>query len=89
MEALLRRSEEGGTWHVRASLCQTGTWLAGLGRIDESSAATEPDMHEDLLFSTETPYGTLCHLPPALQLPITRPGWDRPPPLSGSDAPDW
>lgn len=89
MEALLRRSEEGGTWHVRASLCQTGMWLASLGSIDESTAATEADMHEDLLVSTETPYGALRHLPSALCLPITWPRWDRPPPFAGRDAPEW
>ena len=34
MTALARRATEGGSWHVRVSLAQTGQWLRGLGRID-------------------------------------------------------
>ena len=29
--ALLRQSREGGSWHVRVSLAQTGHWLRSLG----------------------------------------------------------
>lgn len=89
MEAVLRRADEGGTWHVRASLCQTGTWLVGLGSIDENAAPDQPDLFQDFLVDSETPYGHLRHLPPALGLPATPPHWDRPPPLPGSHAPQW
>src|ERR1700688_2338569 len=34
MAALARRAEQGGSWHVRVSLAQTGHWLRALGRID-------------------------------------------------------
>ena len=34
MTALARRATEGGSWHVRVSLAQTGHWMRGLGRID-------------------------------------------------------
>ena len=34
MSALARRVREGGSWHVRISLAQTGQGLRGLGRID-------------------------------------------------------
>ncbi len=33
MAALARTAKEGGSWHVRASLAQTGRWLRSLGRI--------------------------------------------------------
>ena len=33
MAALMRRSREGGSWHVRLSLAQTGQWLRHLGRV--------------------------------------------------------
>ena len=89
MEALIRRAEEGGTWHVRVSLCQTGMWLAGIGRTDESSASKEPDLFEDLLVNRDTAFGRLRHLPPALQLDRTPPHWDRPPPIPGADPPVW
>ena len=32
MTALARRATQGGSWHVRVSLAQTGHWLRGLGR---------------------------------------------------------
>ena len=35
----------GGSWHVRASLAQTGHWLRGLGRSDGMSAP-DPRFHE-------------------------------------------
>ena len=89
MEALLRRANEGGTWHVSASLCRTGMWLADLGHIDEADAPIDLDLHEDLLVSTDTPYGRLRHLPPALHLPATPVRWEKPPPIPGQDEPEW
>lgn len=89
LEALLRRSEEGGSWHVRVSLCQTGMWIAGLGKLDETLAPVEPDFFDDLLVSTETDYGRLRHLPPALNLELTPPRWNRPPPLPGANEAEW
>ena len=43
MAALVRRAEEGGSWHVRVSLAQTGRWLRQLGRID-GMACPDPDI---------------------------------------------
>src|SRR5205814_2631785 len=34
MTALARRVTQGGSWHVRVSLAQTGHWLRGLGRLN-------------------------------------------------------
>jgi len=90
MEALARRAVEGGSWHVRASLCQTGMWLARLGGpVDLSQAPAEPDEFVDLLVERETPFGRLRHLPPAVELPRTPALWKTPPPLPGSNAPVW
>ncbi len=33
MMAKARQSREGGSWHVRVSLAQTGRWLWNLGRL--------------------------------------------------------
>ena len=33
MMAKARQSREGGSWHVRVSLAQTGRWLWNLGRV--------------------------------------------------------
>ena len=42
MAALRRRSIEGGAYHVRASLCQTATWIAEDGPCVDPSTATGP-----------------------------------------------
>ncbi|MBM9594476.1 CoA transferase [Roseitranquillus sediminis] len=89
MEALLRRAEEGGSWHVRASLCQTGTWITRMGTVDEETAPAAPDLFDDLLVARETDLGRLRHLPPALQMEVTPPRWDGPPPTPGSSNPIW
>src|SRR5258705_2245223 len=36
MMARARQSREGGSWHVRVSLAQTGRWLWNLGRVADS-----------------------------------------------------
>ena len=35
MMAKARQAREGGSWHVRVSLAQTGRWLWNLGRVDD------------------------------------------------------
>jgi crotonobetainyl-CoA:carnitine CoA-transferase CaiB-like acyl-CoA transferase len=89
MEALLRRAEHGGSWEVRASLCQTGMWLAQMDNVDETTAPAEPDRFDDLLVARETDLGRLRHLPPALRMEVTPPRWNSPPPTPGSSDPIW
>ena len=38
MMARARQSREGGSWHVRVSLAQTGRWLWNLGRVADGLA---------------------------------------------------
>jgi len=45
MSALARRAKEGGSWHVRASLAQTGYWIRKLGRI-HCTACSDPDFDD-------------------------------------------
>ena len=47
MAALRRRAIEGGSYHVRASLCQTAMWIAEDGPcIDPSAASGLGDQHQ-------------------------------------------
>ena len=39
MMAKARQSREGGSWHVRVSLAQTGRWLWNLGRVADGLKA--------------------------------------------------
>lgn len=94
MAALGRRARVGGSYHVQVSLCQTAHWLKGLGRADpavNAMALPDPSAEDvaDLLMQSETPFGTLEHLAPAVQLSETAPHWARPVVPLGSHDPVW
>ena len=46
MTALARRVTQGGSWHVRVSLAQTGHWIRGLGRVPDGLACPDPGFAE-------------------------------------------
>jgi crotonobetainyl-CoA:carnitine CoA-transferase CaiB-like acyl-CoA transferase len=90
MAALARRAEQGGSWHVRCSLAQTGTWLRGLGRIDGTKC---PDPRSadvrDLMEETPSGFGTLTAVRHAATLSETPPHWSRPAAPLGTHPPTW
>lgn len=74
MEALRRRALEGGSYHIRLSLAQTAHWFTGLGRCKENyQACVRPKAEElgDLMIQTNSAFGVIEHLRPALQLSET------------------
>jgi crotonobetainyl-CoA:carnitine CoA-transferase CaiB-like acyl-CoA transferase len=79
MAALIRRAEHGGSWHVRCSLAQTGTWLRNLGRIDgvKCPDPTFADVR-DLMEEMPSGFGTLTAVRHAATLSETPPRWARP-----------
>ena len=89
IEALHRRATEGGSWRVRVSLCQTARWLLRLGARCDASASVGPGDVGRLQTTSETPYGTLRHLAPAVRLSATPPRWEQPRVPLGHDAPEW
>jgi crotonobetainyl-CoA:carnitine CoA-transferase CaiB-like acyl-CoA transferase len=91
MVALWRRAHEGGSWHVRASLGQTGNWFADLGALCDPAAAPGPSGADIARWSvtTDTPFGRLHHLGPATEMSGTQPRWDRPTVPLGAHPPAW
>jgi crotonobetainyl-CoA:carnitine CoA-transferase CaiB-like acyl-CoA transferase len=91
MMALLRKKREGGSWHVRVSLAQTGHWLTGLGRVREGFACKDPQLADigDLLESSDSPFGRLTTVRHAAHLSETPAHWARPPVKLGTHAPLW
>ena len=94
MVALGRRAREGGSYHVQVSLVQTAHWLKGLGRVDARSDALflpelETEDVADLLMRSNTAFGELEHLAPAVQLSETAPHWVRPVVPLGTHEPVW
>ena len=90
MTALKRQAEEGGSWHVRASLAQTGAWLRQLGRID-GMTCPDPKFDDvrDCLDETASGFGRLTAVRHAAVMSETPPHWARPSVPLGSDAPVW
>jgi crotonobetainyl-CoA:carnitine CoA-transferase CaiB-like acyl-CoA transferase len=89
MTALGRRHTEGGSWHVRASLCQTAMWLTRLGGTLAPDASTGLGDVQSRLIECETTWGRLTHLAPVVQMELTPARWERPPSPLGSDEPKW
>ncbi|MEE8465370.1 MAG: CoA transferase [Dehalococcoidia bacterium] len=94
VEALNRRTREGGSWLVRISLAQVGRWLVDHGQIPEGAlkdVATEFSSEEIDSWSTEsaTPMGRLGHLGPVVGLSETPPRWARPSVPLGHNEPVW
>jgi crotonobetainyl-CoA:carnitine CoA-transferase CaiB-like acyl-CoA transferase len=90
MSALARRAERGGSWHVRASLAQTGYWLRGLGRID-GMACPDPRFKDvqDCLEEFSSGFGRLTAVRHSAVMAETPPRWTRPTVPLGTHAPVW
>ena len=90
MSALARRATQGGSWHVRASLAQTGHWFRNLGRID-GLACSDPDFEQvrDRLEDSESGFGRLTAVRHAAVMSETPPRWARPSVPLGTHAPEW
>ena len=89
--ALARRAREGGSYHVRASLCQSGMFIYRQGQtaFEREEMGLHTDELDRLRTTTTTEQGTFRHLGPVLGLSETAPHWTRPTPVLGGDQPIW
>jgi len=89
--ALMRKMQEGGSWHVRVSLAQTGHWLTSLGRVDDGFVCPEPsgDELKALAGEMDTPFGRLGFIKHSAIMSETPAFWARPPVKVGTHAPVW
>jgi crotonobetainyl-CoA:carnitine CoA-transferase CaiB-like acyl-CoA transferase len=90
MTALARRATEGGSWHVRVSLAQTGHWMRWLGRIDGLGCA-DPGFDDvrDRLEENDSGFGRLTTVRHAATMSETPPRWTRPSVPLGTHQPKW
>ena len=86
--ALVRQQREGGSWHVRVSLAQTGHWLRGLGRQKDGLKAKKLQF-DDLLEAYDSGFGRLVAVGHSAQFSQTPAKWTRPSMPPGSHAPDF
>jgi crotonobetainyl-CoA:carnitine CoA-transferase CaiB-like acyl-CoA transferase len=92
MMARLRQAREGGSWHVRVSLAQTGRWLWNLGRLADGLRA--PDLsseavHAAFIETMPSGFGTLKAVRHAALLSRTPAQWTRPAMPLGGHPPQW
>jgi crotonobetainyl-CoA:carnitine CoA-transferase CaiB-like acyl-CoA transferase len=91
MMAKARQAREGGSWHVRVSLAQTGRWLWNLGRVadgfkteDLTADAVSPFVEE-----AASGFGPLRAVSHSALLSKTPAFWARPAMPLGSHPPRW
>ncbi len=91
MMAKARQGREGGSWHVRVSLAQTGRWLWNLGRVADGLAAEDLKGEAVSAFVEEVAsgFGPLRSIRHSAQLSETPAFWARPAMPLGSHPPHW
>ncbi|HLI99531.1 MAG TPA: CoA transferase, partial [Bradyrhizobium sp.] len=91
MMAKARQSREGGSWHVRVSLAQTGRWIWNLGRVPEGLASEDlkGEAVGDFIEETPSGFGLLRGIRHAAMLSKTPAFWSRPAMPLGSHSPQW
>jgi crotonobetainyl-CoA:carnitine CoA-transferase CaiB-like acyl-CoA transferase len=91
MMAKARQSREGGSWHVRVSLAQTGRWLWNLGRVADGFKTEDLKGETVKPFIEDIPSGfgplrSVRHSAAQSQTPAF---WARPAMPLGSHPPQW
>jgi crotonobetainyl-CoA:carnitine CoA-transferase CaiB-like acyl-CoA transferase len=91
MMARARQSREGGSWHVRVSLAQTGQWLWNLGRVADGLKTEDLNRDAVIPFVEEVPsgFGRLRSVSHSAVLSKTPAFWARPAMPLGSHLPQW
>jgi crotonobetainyl-CoA:carnitine CoA-transferase CaiB-like acyl-CoA transferase len=91
MMARARQSREGGSWHVRVSLAQTGRWLWNLGRVADGFKTEDLKSDAIMPFVEEVPsgFGPLRSVRHSAALSKTPAFWARPAMPLGSHLPQW
>ena len=91
MMARARQSRDGGSWHVRVSLAQTGRWLWNLGRVADGFKTEDLKADAVRPFVEEAPsgFGPLLSVSHSAVLSKTPAFWARPAMPLGSHPPEW
>ncbi|NUS20514.1 MAG: CoA transferase [Mesorhizobium sp.] len=92
MMAKARQARDGGSWHVRVSLAQTGRWLWNLGRLD--GGLNTPDLtgevvHAAFIESMPSGFGMLKAVRHSALLSRTPAQWNRQAMPLGSHPAQW
>ena len=91
MAALARRATEGGSWHVRVSLAQTGRWLQSFGLLPDGWKAPDVSIDDvrDCLGTVQSEFGRVLGVLPAERLEETPAYFALPPARIGAHEAKW
>ncbi|MDA9425342.1 MULTISPECIES: CoA transferase [Bradyrhizobium] len=92
MMARARQAREGGSWHVRVSLAQTGRWLWSLGRLDRglhTPDLTGEAVHAAFIEDMPSGFGPLKAVRHSAVLSKTPAQWSRPAMPLGTHPAEW
>jgi CoA-transferase family III len=86
--ALRRQALEGGSWHVKVSLAQTGHWLRSLGRVENGFSIERPKV-APYIETAQSGFGELAALSHSAKFSRTPTRWARPAMPPGTHPPVW
>ncbi|NCB92827.1 MAG: CoA transferase [Clostridia bacterium] len=93
MLALARRAKEGGSYHVKVSLCKSAMLLQRQGLRDDYANAPgrlkDEELEKYAVYDNGTIYGDLRTLGPVVSMSETMPKWNGTTPQLGSSEPVW
>jgi len=91
MAALARRATEGGSWHVKVSLAQTGRWLQSFGLLPDGQRAPDLTLDDvrDCVSTVSSEFGRVLAVQPAEQMGQTPAFYALPPARIGAHDPRW
>lgn len=91
--ALQRRALYGGSYLVRVSLCQTAVWVRGLGVEGAERPARAEALSGDevrrFVIDSDSGWGPVSHLRPAVSMSATPARWSRPSVPLGTHPAEW
>lgn len=94
MVALLKRAQQGGSWHVELSLARTANWLWQMSdcmQPEPNPPLSNPTLSDvqPLCYERDTPFGLINALSPVIQLSATPARFERPPVPLGTHPAVW
>ncbi len=89
MAALERRAVEGGSYHVKVSLCRTAMWVQDLGLRKVGDGVVHIDKLRPVLVSQLSPFGVIERMDPVARMSATPAHWTLPPAPLGAHMPAW
>lgn len=89
--ALAKRARDGGSYHIRVSLCQSGMFIHRQGKVAFPGLGMDLSAAEldAVRIESRPKSGPLRHLGPIVKFSEAQPHWTRPTPHLGGDTPEW